>query len=241
VNPALAWAVVPVKPFRTAKRRLSAILDANERAYLARVMLEDVLDAVDASGHLLAGLIVLTADDEAAALARARDAIVLREPDPAGLNGLDNLDNLNRGLALAAAHLAGDPGAAMLVIPTDLPQVSAAAIAQMVGLLDAARAVVLVPASDDGGTNLLACRPANVIPPSFGPSSFEQHARAARRAGIAPRVLACPVLGQDIDRPDDLIAFLSLGTATRTNVFLSTLDLTSRVPKYATLNVERRT
>jgi 2-phospho-L-lactate guanylyltransferase len=233
VNPALAWAVVPVKPFRAAKKRLSAILDANERAYLARVMFEDVLDAVAASGHLLAGLIVLTADDEAATLARARDAIVLREADPA------NLDNLNRALAHAAARLAGDPGAAMLVVPTDLPQISAAAIAQMVGLLDAARAVVLVPASDDGGTNLLGCRPANVIPPSFGPSSFEQHARAARRAGIAPRVLACPVLGQDIDRPDDLVAFLSLGTATRTNLFLSTLDLTSRVPKYATLNVER--
>jgi 2-phospho-L-lactate/phosphoenolpyruvate guanylyltransferase len=234
VTPGLAWAVVPVKPFHAAKERLAEILDAAERAQLARVMLEDVLDAVAASGHLLAGLIVLTADDEAARLARGRDAIVLRETDPVGPNGpnsLNNLNSLNGALALAAAHLAGDPGAAMLVIPTDLPQVSAAAIAQMVGLLDAARAVVLVPASNDGGTNLLACRPANVIPPSFGPSSFEQHARAARRAGITPRVLTCPVLGQDIDRPEDLITFLSLGTATRTNVFLSTLDLTSRVLK----------
>ena len=42
------WAVVLVKPFRLAKQRLAGVLDAGERSELARVMLEDVLTAVDA-------------------------------------------------------------------------------------------------------------------------------------------------------------------------------------------------
>ena len=41
------WAVVLVKPFRLAKQRLADVLDAGERAELARVMLADVLTAVE--------------------------------------------------------------------------------------------------------------------------------------------------------------------------------------------------
>ncbi len=215
-----AWAVVPVKPFSTAKLRLAAILDADERAQLARVMLEDVLDAIAASGDRLAGLIVLTADEDAAAIARTFDAVVLDETVPAGLNA---------ALAMAAEYLAGDPSTSMLVIPGDLPHLSVDAILQMIDLLDAPRSVALLPASGDGGTNLFACRPVDVIPPSFGPSSFERHSRAAHRAGIAPNVLVLPALGQDIDRPDDLAAFMSLGTATRTHNFLAALGIAKRL------------
>jgi 2-phospho-L-lactate guanylyltransferase len=229
------WAVVPVKPFQSAKVRLAAILDAAQRAQLARVMLEDVLDAITRTGDLLAGRIVLTADGDAAALARQFDVTVLEETAPAGLNG---------ALAMAAAHLAGDPNAGMLVIPADLPHLSAEAIGRMIDLLDAPRSVALLRASGDGGTNLLGCRPADVIPPSFGPSSFERHSRAAHRAGIAPRVLTCPALGQDIDRPDDLAAFLALGTATRTHQFLASLQITERLvrpPLHGVASAFRRT
>jgi 2-phospho-L-lactate guanylyltransferase len=223
-----AWAVVPVKPFSTAKLRLAAILDADERAQLARVMLEDVLDAIAASGDRLAGLIVLTADEDAAALARTFDAVVLDETVPGGLNP---------ALTMAADYLTGDPNTSMLVIPGDLPHLSADAILQMIDLLDAPRSVALLPASGDGGTNLLACRPVDVIPPSFGPSSFERHSRAAHRAGITPRVLTDRRLGRDIDRADDLAAFLSLGTATRTHRFLSRLEIAERLVRHRSTGV----
>jgi 2-phospho-L-lactate guanylyltransferase len=215
-----AWAVVPVKPFHAAKLRLSPVLDGAERAQLARLMLEDVLSAVAASSHRLEGLIVVTADDAAAALAREYGALVLRETVSAGLNA---------ALALAVTCLSNSPDAGMLVIPADLPHISSDAIAQIIALLATPRSVALIEASNDGGTNVLASRPANIIPPSFGPSSFERHWQAAHRAGIAPRALVCPALGQDIDRPDDLVAFLSLGTATRTHAFLSRLRIAERL------------
>jgi 2-phospho-L-lactate guanylyltransferase len=209
------WAVVPVKPFRVAKARLSTALNADNRARLARVMLEDVLDAMVASRHLLAGLLVVTADDEAAPIARSHGAIVLSEAAPAGIN---------RAIARALDHLAGAPEAGMLVVPADLPQVSAAAVERIVGLLGAPRAVAIVPATD-GGTNLLACKPAGIIPPSFGPLSFDRHRQAARLAGVTPTILAWSDLGHDVDRPEDLAAFLSLGTASRTHAFLSSLAI----------------
>jgi 2-phospho-L-lactate guanylyltransferase len=208
------WAVVPVKPFSMAKLRLATVLTDAERARLARVMFEDVLDALVASRHLLAGLIVLTSDCDAAAIAHTRGAFVVAEREPAGIN---------EALARAVDHLAGEPDAGLLVVPADLPHVSAAAVEEVLGCLGPSHAVALVPAIADGGTNMLACRPPGVIPTCFGPRSFEAHRRAAQRAGAALSVLAWPDLGRDIDRPQDLEAFLRLGTATRTHAFLASL------------------
>jgi 2-phospho-L-lactate guanylyltransferase len=204
------WAVVPVKPFTIAKRRLEAVLDAGDRAGLARVMFEDVL-AVLTMSHVLDGLLVLTGDSEAARRARNAGAVVLDEPVPAGLNA---------AVVNAIGYLAGATDAGMLVVPADLPHLSAEAVAFAVRQIDAPRAVALLPAARDGGTNLLACRPADIIEPRFGPNSFELHCQAARNVGLSPRVLDWPGLEHDIDRPEDVAAFLSIETATRSGAFL---------------------
>lgn len=204
------WAVVPVKPFTTAKRRLEALLDARDRAWLARVMLEDVL-AVLMMSRMLDGVLVLTGDIEAAHRARNAGALVLDEPVPAGLNA---------AVATAIDYLAGATDTGMLVVPADLPHLSVEAVEFVVRQIDAPSAVALLPAARDGGTNLLACRPADIIEPRFGAASFELHCEAARRAGLAPRVLDWPGLEHDIDRPDDVAAFLAIETATRSDAFL---------------------
>lgn len=224
------WAVVPVKPFATAKLRLADVLAPRERMELARVMAEDVLDALATSRHLLAGVLVVTADAQAAAMAGQRGAQILLEPAPAGIN---------RALALAAGQLAAsgnDNG--LIVVPADLPQISADAIEKIARLLAAPPAVAIVPAADDGGTNILACRPVGIIAPGFGPDSFERHRQAALAAGISPVVLAWPGLERDIDRPDDLAAFLSLHTATRTHDYLASQSLAGRLDQSARVPTE---
>jgi 2-phospho-L-lactate/phosphoenolpyruvate guanylyltransferase len=213
------WAIVPVKPFHMAKRRLAPVLDAGERARLARLMFEDVLDAVTASQQVLAGVLALTADERAAEIARRRGVRVIAEASPTGLSA---------AIEQAIGCLAASPGDGMLVVPADLPHLTPAAIERIVRLLNQPQAVALVRAIEDGGTNLLACRPADVVLPRFGAHSFARHVEAARRIGITPTVLELSDLGRDIDRPGDLEPFLSLGTATRTHAFLSALRIHGR-------------
>jgi 2-phospho-L-lactate guanylyltransferase len=219
---ASVWAVVPVKPFDAAKLRLAPVLDAAERSHLVRLMFEDVLAALTASRHLLAGVLVPTADRQAAEIARRHGAAVVAEESPSGLNS---------AIEQAIGCIASAGGDGMLVVPADLPQLSAASIDQVVRLLDVPEAVALVQAHADGGTNLLACRPAGVIPPLFGPQSFWRHREAARHAGIRTSIVKNRELEQDIDRPDDLIAFLSMENTvqTQTHAFVSSLDIADRL------------
>ena len=216
------WAVVLVKPFRLAKQRLASVLDVGERSELARVMLEDVLTAVDACERL-AGVIVVTADHAAAAVARQHGAIVLSESAAVGMNA---------AVTRVIRYLTGSSDAGIVVVPSDLPHVSAADIEQMIGLVHRAPAIALVRSSD-GGTNLLACRPSGVIAPSFGPDSFNAHCAAAVAKGIAPTVYLAPHLSLDIDGRDDLAAFVSRQSSTRTHAYLSQLNIERRLAKRA--------
>jgi 2-phospho-L-lactate guanylyltransferase len=68
-----------------------------------------------------------------------------------------------------------------------------------------------------------------VIPPLFGPQSFWRHREAARHAGIRAVVVSDSELEQDLDRPDDLVTFLSMNTPTRTHAFLSGLSVPERM------------
>ena len=212
------WAVVLVKPFRLAKQRLATTLDVEERSELARVMLEDVLTAVDKCERLT-GVIVVTADRAAAAVARRHEAIVLLETAAVGMNA---------AVLRVVRYLTGNSEAGIVVVPADLPQVTAHDIEAMIDLIDRTPAIALVRSSD-GGTNLLACRPSDVIAPSFGPESFNAHCDAAVRKGITPTVYLAPHLGLDIDQRDDIAAFVSRQSSTRTHAYLSSLDIHARL------------
>jgi 2-phospho-L-lactate guanylyltransferase len=215
MNCANIWAIVPIKPFAAAKLRLAGALTPSQRARLARLMAADVLNVLAASKHVLAGVLVVTADADAVALAQRHGAEVLFESTPVGIN---------QAVALATGRLA-DNSDGIIVVPTDLPHISADAVERLVHLLATPCSIALVPANDDGGTNLLALRPTRVIPAGFGPNSFERHRKAAHAAGILPSIFFSPELGRDIDRPEDLAAFLSLRTITQTHAFLASLEL----------------
>lgn len=223
MSAAAVWAVVLVKPFHLAKERLGTLLDADERAQLAQRMLEDVLETLRVSAPLLSGVFVVTADPVAAALARRHGAEVIAEPAAAGMNS---------AVRLTVDRLAGTPGAGLVVIPSDLPQITPATVARAVQILRARRSVVLVRAHD-GGTNLLACRPAGVIATAFGPASFRRHCQAAARAGIPAIALAGHGLSRDLDCADDVLAYLALGTVTRTHAYLAGLGIDERLNRSA--------
>ena len=214
------WAVVPVKPFAAAKQRLSPVLSRAERAELARLMLWDVLDVL-AACTALCGTLVVTADDAAKNIAVAGGAMVLDDP----------AHDLNGAVRTAIDVLSAHPHTGMIVVPTDVPLLSSSVLDDLIDRISRPPAVALVPASRDGGTNLLACSPAGAIDPSFGLDSSRRHCRLARDAGIVASVLASDEAGLDIDRPEDLTALLSRRPATRSLAFLATLDIGTRMQR----------
>jgi len=212
------WAVVPVKPFDLAKRRLMPVLSSDERALLARLMLEDVLDVLVACTGL-SGIIVITRDEAAGRIARVNGARVLDDPDC----------DLNAAVRTAIEFLSAHRDAGMLVVPSDIPLLPSRLVQEMANRISRPGTVALVPATRDGGTNLLACNPVDTIGPSFGPDSFQRHLRAARDAGITPDVIRSAEAGLDIDRSEDLLALLSRQSPTRSQASLATLDIEARL------------
>jgi len=217
MNAASVWAVVPVKRFAVAKRRLAPLLGGAERAELARLMLEDVLEAL-AAARMLSGTIVVTDDDTARRAARSRGAVGLADPGP----------DLNAAVAAGREFLARQHHGGMIVVLGDIPLLDPALVNELAGYVRHPAAVALVPASRDRGTNLLACSPVDAIEPCFGPDSFRRHCAAARRAGIVPTVRASPEAGLDIDRPEDVAAFLAVPSTARSRAFLAALGGAAR-------------
>jgi 2-phospho-L-lactate/phosphoenolpyruvate guanylyltransferase len=209
------WSVIPVKRFAVAKRRLSPVLDGEERAVLARLMFEDVLDVLLQSKAVVGGVAVVTSDKNAASLARSRGAMVVLDRDDNGINA---------AVRLTIEQIAGEDEG-IIVVPSDIPQLTPLAIAAAVQAVASPRTMAIAAAADDGGTNLLGCRPAQAIPLRFGRHSFERHCRAATRAGLTVQALHLPELLLDIDRPEDLRRFLALESRTRTHEFLFRLGI----------------
>lgn len=213
------WAVVPVKLFARTKRRLMPLLARHERGALARVMLADVLYAL-AHTRSLAGIMVITGDAGAAAMAHAAGAFVLADAEHAGTMA---------AVEKAARHLAAAGKNGMLVIPADVPLITPADVEEIVAAHRAAPSMTLVPASIDGGTNALACSPPGAVPVCFGDDSFRRHRDAARACGIEPKILHLEHLGTDIDRPADLAAFLARPSPTQSYAYLTTNGIADRL------------
>jgi len=203
----IIYAVVPVKDTQQAKQRLAGVLDRAQRQELALAMLEDVL-AVLARVDELAGILVVTADAAAAAIAAHYRAGVMEEGAHDGHTG---------AVAAAAGRLVGD---GMLTVPGDIPLLEPDDVRRLMSahreaMRHSARAFTIVPARDEKGSNAVLCSPAGAVPLRFGEDSFFPHLDAARSCKIEPAVLRLARIALDIDTPQDLAQLL--GTPARTH------------------------
>jgi 2-phospho-L-lactate/phosphoenolpyruvate guanylyltransferase len=205
-------AVVPVKDTRQAKQRLAGVLSGAQRQELALAMLEDVL-AVLARVDELAGILVVTADAAAAAIAARYRARVMEEGAHDGHTG---------AVAAAARRLVGD---GMLTVPGDIPLLEPDDVRRLMSahreaMRRSARAFIIAPARDERGSNAVLCSPAGAVPLRFGEDSFFPHLAAARARGIEPEVVRLPRIALDIDTPQDLALLLGTPARTRAHALL---------------------
>jgi 2-phospho-L-lactate guanylyltransferase len=184
-------AVIPLKPFDSAKGRLERALDPPRRARLSRAVAAHAAAACDEAGLEVA---VVTADPGAAAWARDLGLEVISEPAGGGLDGA----------ARAGAETALAAGRPWCIVHADLPLLSAADV-RHVQEAAAPGTAVLAP-SRDGGTNILAGHTPFAF--RYGPGSFSRHLAAA--AGLRRVVLVRPGTALDLDTPEDLAGVAAL-------------------------------
>jgi 2-phospho-L-lactate/phosphoenolpyruvate guanylyltransferase len=202
-------AIIPVGTLEGAKTRLAGSLDAEERQDLVEGLL---------ARTVVAALAVKQIDD---VLVASPDREVLRRAADLGARTLrQRTRGLNAGLREARTDVVAGGAEAILVLPIDLPFVTAESVARLLEPLITARrattaagvtstgganaTVVLVTDRHGTGTNALGLRPPDVIEFAFGSGSRRTHRAAAAAANATYLELDGP-LAVDLDTPDDLV------------------------------------
>ncbi|PWH11720.1 MAG: 2-phospho-L-lactate guanylyltransferase [Anaerolineae bacterium] len=194
------WAIVPVKPLRLGKSRLANVLTDDERGILNRKFLEQTLQTLREMPEI-SQVLVVSRDPAALAIAREFGARTVLE---------DGNPNLNLALTRATLLARNYATRGVLVLPADLPLLTAEDVRS---LLDRARqtpCVVIAPDRHQDGTNALFMNPAGLIPYSFGAGSFYRHCEAAQKSGVRLEIVQNAHIGLDLDTPNDLRILNSL-------------------------------
>lgn len=188
------WAIVPVKPLRRGKSRLSGVLSEEERLGLNSQLLIHTVDTLREIPEI-EQVLVVSRDQSALSLARAHGARTVQE------NGAPDLN-----IALTRATIVAKQYATrgVLIIPSDLPMISKEDIRAMLDKVKDPPVVVVAPDRKKEGTNALLVCPVGLIEYDYGPNSFERHCLQAGRVGARLEICELPSLALDMDVPEDL-------------------------------------
>jgi 2-phospho-L-lactate guanylyltransferase len=188
------WAIVPVKPLRRGKSRLSDVLSTDQRADLNQYLLEHTLQTLNDVPEI-ENVLVVSRDPAALSIARDLGSRTVQENGSPGLNLA-----LSRATQVAKTY----ETRGILVLPADLPKLSAVDIHAMLDHMHDPPVVVVAPDRERQGTNALLVCPAGLIEYDFGPQSFDRHCQQAREQGVRLEICELPSLALDLDEPGDL-------------------------------------
>lgn len=202
----IVHAVVPMKDLARAKSRLAELLTPSERRALALDMLQRVIttllncrlptydqSTIDNLQSTIQEVWVVSTDPAVLDYAATMGARAL--PDPTG--------DLNAALEFARGVVTAAGADGLLVVPADVPRLTAADLAGLVGALDQGAAVVVAPDREESGTNALGLRLPSSFPFQFGLDSFSRHLEATRARGLPTQVYTSPTLALDVDTAEE--------------------------------------
>jgi 2-phospho-L-lactate guanylyltransferase len=188
------WAIVPVKPLRLGKSRLSGVLSDDERAILNRMFLEQTLDVLRNTPAVTQTLVV-SRDPAALAIAREFGARTVLE---------DGTPNLNSALTRATMLARNYASRGVLVLPADLPTLTKEDLIDFLGHVNKSPCVVITPDRYKNGTNALLMSPGGFISYAFGQGSFSRHCELATTSGAHLEIVRNAHIELDLDTPEDL-------------------------------------
>ena len=187
------WAIVPVKPIRRGKSRLSEILSEEERAKLNHQLFIhtiEILKQVDPVSDIL----VVSRDSDVLTEARDLDVRTVTE------NGTPEL---NPALYRASLFSKAFSTEGVMIVPADLPLLTPDDVEAFLGMRSQAPEVIIAPDRHGKGTNMLFANPADILTFSYGDDSLARHSELAKAKGAHLIVVENERIGLDLDIPED--------------------------------------
>jgi 2-phospho-L-lactate guanylyltransferase len=190
-------AIIPVREFENTKLRLRNFLGESERAMLTRSMLIHVLATLERS---LVEHVVVVASNKAQASRLGKHfskATFISEKSPHG--GVN--DAMDGGIAYARHQFKGMDS--VMLIPSDLPLLSVAAIDKALEKLESYDLILSPSAKRDGTSLILFDLLRGRIPFHYDDDSYQRHLNEARLLKIKYTVFEPKELLFDVDTPTD--------------------------------------
>lgn len=226
----MIFALIPVKNFSKAKERLSPLLSPKQRREFAKAMFRDVVECVLKAPEL-EGAAFVTKDREAEEIIK-REACLCRQArgmPPSGrasprrggrrearVKIIKEQENSGETEAVARGirELQKAGVRSVLVIPGDVPLVTAEEISVILNTRLKKPFCVLCPSLSRMGTNGVFLSPPDALPLRFGAVSFGPHLQESEKRKLHTRVLSLPGLELDIDEPEDFLQLTSVPSKT---------------------------
>jgi 2-phospho-L-lactate guanylyltransferase len=188
-------AVIPMKSLHSAKSRLSNILTAKQRKNLAMYLLDATIKELKKSNFI--SEIVIVSSDEAVKHYSCLNHIKFIK---------DSEEGVNKAILLADKYCIDNGINANIVIPQDLPFISAKEIDKICTISNKYhKCIIICPSKRFDGTNILFRKPPDVIKTHYDDNSYMNHLKEASKFKIPIESLDIVKLRFDLDTEDDLL------------------------------------
>jgi 2-phospho-L-lactate guanylyltransferase len=187
------WAIVPVKPLRRGKSRLSTILSEDERARLNHHLFVHTIEVLK-KVESITDILVVSRDSDV--LTEARDLKVRTVTE----NGTPELNAALRRASLFSKNFSTE---GILIVPADLPLMVPEDVNAFLEARKESPVEIIAPDRREEGTNLLFTNPADLLTFSYGMDSFKRHVAQAKAKGARVVIFENERIALDLDIPED--------------------------------------
>ena len=185
-------AIIPVKTFSNAKRRLG--LSPPKVEELCKIMLEEILHTTSISPQIEKTIIV-TKEQKAIEIGKKFDAhIIIDEKE----------ESVNSAVALADKYLLENNFDASIVFPQDIPYIKTQDIDFMLNYIAPPNFAIIVPSRRFDGTNALVRMPINLMETHYDEDSYKIHMNTAKEHTLNVAMVFVKRIMWDVDNKEDL-------------------------------------
>ena len=193
-------AVIPMKSLHSAKSRLSNILTAQQRKNLAMYLLDATIKELKKS-NFISEIIIVSNDKALKQYSCINDLKFIKDSD----------EGVNQAVILADNYCIDNGINANIVIPPDLPFISAKEIDEICTISNKYhKCIIICPSKRFDGTNILFRKPPDVIKTHYDDNSYMNHLKEADKFKIPIETLDIVKLRFDLDTKEDLLELFPL-------------------------------